>query len=224
MTQPPYKRVAACAEKWLQIGATPAMVRMIKCGVLLPWKGNPSRRFRREYPMNPEDYKFASTEMDWWIANGSAEEISEAEARQICQIVSGFVVHGSKPRVLVDYTAQNEKLETRKFKMETLTELAPQLRPNDALMKIDVKDAYYHLRLRCCDRNKLLFRVAGRFFRPMALNCGLSAAPLLFTKFLRPVIQGLRRQEHRIISYLDDISGTPCYGARYLGVLFTGTL
>jgi hypothetical protein len=72
-----------------------------------------------------------------------------------------------------------------------------------------VRDAYYHLRLRGCDRNRLLFRITGRFFRPLALNCGLSSAPFLFTKFLRPVIQELRRQGHRIIVYLDDIPGAP---------------
>jgi hypothetical protein len=104
---------------------------------------------------------------------------------------------------------KNEVLGARKFRMDTLADLAPQLRPGDSRIKADVQDAYYHLRLRRCDRDKLLFRIAGRFFRPLALNCGLSAAPWLFTKFLRPVIQELRRQGHRIISYLDGISGAP---------------
>jgi hypothetical protein len=55
----------------------------------------------------------------------------------------------------------------------------------------------------------MLFRLAGRTFRPLTLNCGLSPAPRLFTKFLRPVIQELRSRGHRIISYLDDITGAP---------------
>jgi hypothetical protein len=185
------------------------MIRMIKNAVLLPWKGKPSRCFRREYPISPEDYRFASAEMNRWTANGFAQEITESEARRIGQVVSAFVVRGSKPSVIVDYTAQNEMLETKTFKMETLVDLAPQLRPNDALIKADIRDAYYHLRLRASDQDKLLFRIAGRFIRPLALNCGLSAAPLLFTKFLRPVIQELRRLGHRIISYLDDIPGAP---------------
>jgi hypothetical protein len=48
-------------------------------------------------------------------------------------------------------------------------------------------DAYYHLRLKHCDRDKQLFRIAGRWFRPLPLNCGLSPTPWLFTMFLRPV-------------------------------------
>jgi hypothetical protein len=56
--------------------------------------------------------------------------------------------------------------------MDTLSDLAPQLRPGDALFKADVQDVYYHLRLRRCDRDKLLFPIAGRWFLPLALNCG----------------------------------------------------
>jgi Reverse transcriptase (RNA-dependent DNA polymerase) len=180
---------------------------MIKYGVLLPWTGHPRRGVRREYPLPPEDYRFVFNEMNRWVAEEFAEEITEAEARRVGLVVSGFVVHGSKPRVVIDYSTQKEVLESQKFRMDTLADLAPQLRPGDSLIKADVQDAYYHLRLRRCDRDKLHFQIAGRFFRPLALNCGLSAAPWLFTKFLRPVVQELRRQGHRIISYLDDLSG-----------------
>jgi hypothetical protein len=191
MGSAPFARVAAHAEKWHQIGATPTLLRWIRYGVLLPWTGVPRRGVHREYPLPPDDYRFASSEIDRWVREGFAEEISEAEARTIGLVVSRFVVHGAKRRVVVDYTTQNEILGTRKFKMVTLAGLAPQLRPGDALFKADVQDAYYHLRLRRCDRDKLLFQIAGRWFRPLALNCGLSPGPWLFTKFLRPVVQEL---------------------------------
>jgi hypothetical protein len=209
MDSAPYRRVAAHAKTWEQIGASPALIRMIKYGVLLPWTGQPRLGVRREYPLTPEVHEFATQEMDRRITQGYAEEITEAEARRVGLVVSGFVVHGSKPRVVVDYTPQNEHLGTRKFRTDTLADLAPQLLPEDVLLKADVEDAYYHLRIRRCDRNKLRFRLAGRFVRPLALNCGLSPAPRLFTKFLKPVIQELRSRGHRLISYLNDITGAP---------------
>jgi hypothetical protein len=55
---------------------------------------------------------------------------------------------GVKSRVVIDYTAQKEVLGARKFRMDTLADLAPQLRPGNSLIKADVSDAYYHLRLR----------------------------------------------------------------------------
>jgi hypothetical protein len=174
---------------------------MIKYGVLLPWTGQPQLGVRREYPLTPEDHEFATQEMDRWITQGYAEEITEAEAQRVGLVVSGFVVHGSKPRVVIDYTPQNEHLETRKFRMDTLADLAPQLLPEDVLLKADVRDAYYHLGIRSCNQNKLLFRLGGRFFRPLALNCGLSPAPRLFNKFREtgnPCTPKARTQPHQL--------------------------
>jgi hypothetical protein len=79
--------------------------------------------------------------MNRGIDEGFSEEISEAGARKNGLVVSGFVVHGSKPRVVIDYTTQNEVLGSREFRMETLTDLAPQLKPGDVLFKAGVQDA-----------------------------------------------------------------------------------
>jgi hypothetical protein len=89
--------------------------------------------------------------------------------------------------------------------MDTLAYLAPQMLPEDSLLKADVEDAYYDLRIKLCDRNKLLFRLAGRLFRPRALKCDMSPAPHLGTKFSRLLIQELRSRGHRLISYQYDI-------------------
>jgi hypothetical protein len=118
---------------------------MIKFGALLPWTGMPCRRVRREFPLTKEDWMFATEEMDRWVKNFFAEEMSEQEATQIGQVVSGFVVRRTKPRVVIDYTARNEFLENRKFRMETFADLAPQLKAEESLIKADVREAYYHL-------------------------------------------------------------------------------
>jgi hypothetical protein len=130
---------------------------MIKYEVLLPWTGRPRHGICREYPLLPEVYSFAFNEVDRWIAEVFANEISEAEARKVGLVASGFVVQGSKPRVVIDYTTQNEVLGFSKFRMDTLADLAPQLKPGEVFFKADVQDAFYHLRLRRCDRDKLLF-------------------------------------------------------------------
>jgi hypothetical protein len=122
MNSSPFALVAAHAHKWQQIGAPPTLIRMIKYGVLLPWTGQLRLGIRREYPLLPEDYSFVFNEMDRWIAEEFAEEITEAEAREVGLVASGLVVHGSKPRVVIDSTTQNEVLGSRKFLMNTLAE------------------------------------------------------------------------------------------------------
>jgi hypothetical protein len=112
MDAAPFDRVAAHAQKWQQIGATPPLIRMIKYGARLPWTGQPRRGVRREYPLPPEDYRFAFNEVNRRVAQGFAEEITEAEARRIGPVVSGFVVHGSKPRDVIGYATKDKALTT----------------------------------------------------------------------------------------------------------------
>jgi hypothetical protein len=135
------------------------------------------------------------------------EEIGREEADQIGLVVPAFVVQGKKPRLVVDYTTQNHNHQDTPFRMEGLLDLAPQLRPNDILFMFDTSDAYYHLKLRLCDRDKLLFRVGDHFFRPLCLNCGLKVAHSFFTSLMRSVLAELRRLGHRIIGFLDDTCG-----------------
>jgi hypothetical protein len=123
----------------------------------------------------------------------------------------GIGLRGSWVQMTSGHRLHNAERGPRRQEVQDRHPIRPgaQLRPGDALFKADVQDAYHHLRLRRCDRDKLLFRIAGRWFRPLTLNCGLPPAPRLFAKFLRPVVHELRRQGHRVISYLADLSGAP---------------
>jgi hypothetical protein len=98
-------------------------------------------------------------------------------------------------------------MEERTFRMDQLSDLAPTLRRDDCLFKADIKDAYYHLRLRKEDQIYLSFSVGGVVYVPSCLNCGLSVAPWFFTKAMRPVVAYLRARGHRVFSYLDDFFG-----------------
>jgi hypothetical protein len=73
-------------------------------------------------------------------------------------------------------------MEERTFRMDQLSDLAPALRRDDCLFKADIKDAYYHLRLRKEDKVYLSFSVDGVVYVPSCLNCGLSVAPWFFAK------------------------------------------
>jgi hypothetical protein len=56
--------------------------------------------------------------MDREVKNCFAEGIKEGDTRRNGLVFSGFVGHGSKPRVAVYYSENNEVLQTKNFKME----------------------------------------------------------------------------------------------------------
>lgn len=114
-----------------------------------------------------------------------------------------------KPRLVVDYRVPNKHLSPRRFKYESLYDLAPQLRPGDSLISWDIKDAFYHLDLRPRDRTFLCFTVLGRVFEPVVMPFGLRLSPYFWTKVCRPVVAELRRLGFRVVAYVDDFGGAP---------------
>jgi hypothetical protein len=98
-------------------------------------------------------------------------------------------------------------MEERKFRMDKLSDLSPVLRREDCLLKADICDAYYHLRLRKEDELYLSFCVGGVVYVLARLKCGLSVVPWFVTKAMRPVVALLRSMGHRVFSYIDDFFG-----------------
>ena len=49
-----------------------------------------------------------------------------------------------------------------------------------------------------------MFQFAGQLYKVVCLPNGLTSAPRLFTKILKPVFAALHKEGHDIMGYLDD--------------------
>ena len=78
------------------------------------------------------------------------------------------------------------------------------IRPNDFMVKIDLKDAYLTVPIRRDHRRFLRFRRGDDLFEFTCLPFGLCSAPRAFTKLLKPALAWLRERGIRPIVYLDD--------------------
>ena len=91
-------------------------------------------------------------------------------------------------------------------KISKLFETAKQLISRGYFMAcIDLKDAYYSVPIRKDHRRYLKFVWMGQLWQYRALPNGPTTAPRLFTKILKPALASLRRQNHIVMAYLDDI-------------------
>lgn len=144
------------------------------------------------------------------IESGFWVELTEREAEQAEVVVNGFVTRsaGSK-RIVIDARYQNGYIDDRRFKYESLMDLAPQLCPNDNLIGWDVRGAYHHVALRQGDQRHFCFLCLGRTFRCTTMPFGLKVAPFIWTKVCRPVVGKLREMGVRVIVYVDDFGGAP---------------
>ena len=107
-------------------------------------------------------------------------------------------------RPVINLRALNRFLPKEKFKMEGLHTARSLLRSGDFMMKLDLKDAYYAVAIHQDSRKYLRFQFEGTTFEFRCLPFGLSLAPWVFTRILRPVVAKLRSEGVRTVMYLDD--------------------
>ena len=91
------------------------------------------------------------------------------------------------------------------FKMEGAGMLRDLLQRNDWLVSMDLKDAYLSIQIAEKDRKFLRFLWKEQTYEFQCLPFGLSSAPRVSTKLLKPVMALLRRQGIHTIIFLDNL-------------------
>ena len=108
-------------------------------------------------------------------------------------------------RVILNLTKLNEFVEYNKFKMDTLKTIVRMVKPNCFMATIDLKLAYYLVPICSEDKKLLRFIWNDKLLQYTVLPNGLSSAPRLFTKIMKPVLASLRQEGHLVSCYIDDI-------------------
>ena len=72
------------------------------------------------------------------------------------------------------------------------------------MASVDLKDAYYSIPIAEEDRKILIFQWKGEYYLFTCLPNGLSSAPRILTKILKPVYARLRSIGHTCMGHIDD--------------------
>ena len=74
------------------------------------------------------------------------------------------------------------------------------------MTKIDLKDAYFMIPIHKMSRSALRFSTVDQLYQfSICLPFGLSCAPWVFTKTLKPALSLLREIGVRLLAYINDI-------------------
>ena len=99
----------------------------------------------------------------------------------------------------------NKFIIRKHFKMENLQNVTQLVRKGDYMVTIDLKDAYFSIPIHQSHRKFLRFSWRNQLFQFAALPFGLTSAPRVFTKVLKPVIASMRQRGIRCLIYIDDL-------------------
>ncbi len=148
-------------------------------------------------------------ELSSFLQKGAIEEIPQSD------IERGFFSRyflvpkrngGLRP--ILDLRPLNLSLYKGKFKMLTMKTIMSQIQGGDWFvtidLKVDLKDAYFHIQVVQRHRKFLRFAFGGKAYQYKVLPFGLALAPRTFTKCMDAALAPLRFQGIRVLNYLDD--------------------
>ena len=147
------------------------------------------------------ELKLVTLEVTELLSKGAVVETQLTPHSFVSQV---FLVEkkdgGQRP--VINLKGLNQFVRVEHFKMEGLPDL---LQSGDWMVKMDIKDAYLQVPINPCHQPLLSFQWEEKYYMFTCLPFGLSAAPRVFTKLLKPVVGLLRQLGCRLTIYLDDL-------------------
>lgn len=112
---------------------------------------------------------------------------------------------GVKFRMIINLRCIKEKIIYKHFKMSTVETCIALIHPNCYLASIDLRDAYFSVRVNSYFQKCLKFIWRGVHYQFTGMPQGLASAPRYFTKLLKPIMALLQSKGISACNYLDDV-------------------
>lgn len=200
-------RLKECFLFWSAIGAPEFILNTIKIGYVLPFIQRPPSMFSK-------NNKSALTHSDF--VSEAISELVNLGTVEICDfkptVVNPLTVSvqsNSKKRLILDLRLVNNYLGKSSVKYEDMRTALLFLKKGGFMFKFDLKSGYHHIDICPAHREFLGFSwpydgSSESFFIFRQLPFGLSSAPFIFTKVIRPLVKKWRGEGKSIVVFLDD--------------------
>ena len=187
--------------EWNQLTQDQWILNTIK-GYKIPFVQDPPPTQLPPFTFRQEEIRVISEEIESLLIKGAIQESKTPDGF----ISNIFLVPKSEGRwrLILNLKALNEFVLCKHFKMEDIRCVKDLITKGDHMCKLDLKDAYLSISIHESSRQFLKFNWQGTVYEYTALPFGLSAAPRVFTKVLKPALAALRAAGIRLVAYLDD--------------------
>lgn len=199
-------------DKWRNLTEDPVVLGFVN-GYVIPINGPVTQN------VIPENSKFSNLEINQ--LNIELESLQKIGAIIKCnnnvpgQYLSKIFLipkpNGSY-RFILNLKNLNKFIHPQHFKMEDIRTVTKLMTKDCYMATVDLQDAYFLVPISNESKRLLRFKFQNIVYEFQCLPFGLSLAPLIFTKLMKPVISLLRSKGFILAIYLDDII---CIGNSY---------
>ena len=216
---PQYQRVQAAAHEWAKLGnvyATNVMQNELRFQWVPSFNPNDPMDDYKPFSLSPyggscsDDDPVLHSEVEKLPLADNLSEIAPAEAKCAC---SSFLVE-KKPdpdnrqgsnRPCTNLKPVNRFVSVTYFTSAGLLEMLPYVVSGYYACKVDLKSAYFHMRVLTQHEAWLVFRFHGRLYEWTRLSFGFNVASCEWQRMILPIICHLRAQGALVLVYLDDV-------------------
>ena len=200
-------RLQSFWQSWLDLGAGPKVVQILREGYTLPFQTRPKlTRFPTVVScyVNPQRNSYLLEALHQLIDKNAVELVRNKTSLSFFKRLFLVPKPNNRWRPILDLSNLNFFFKTEKFKMETPETIRTSLQQGEWITSIDFKDAYFHIPIQEQSRKYLRFHIQGQTYQFKALPFGLLTAPLEFTVVAKEVKLMAIHKGIRIHQYLDD--------------------
>ena len=195
--------IASCLSKWKEITSDKQVLSIVS-GANIEFEDITQIPLAQGKPQKHErDSDIFKLEIENVLKKGAIVPVAENEQGYISPI---FLRErkDNKYRLILILKNFSRRLTYRHLKMDNLETALSMVRKDCFISSTDLSDAYYSVPVAICDQKYPILQFAGQLYKFVCLPNGLTSAPRLFTKILKPVFAAPYKGGHDIMSYLDD--------------------
>lgn len=200
-------RLSKAIQSWRDIQVTQFTIDVIVHGYKIPFIDLPPSFVGKNNQSARKEYMFVEQSIIDLLESHCIEEVFLPP--EIINPLSVSIQKSGKKRLILDLRHVNKYVFKNKFRCEDIKVAKEILSPGDFMFTFDLKSGYHHVEIFLEHRKFLSFswefsNGRTRYFQFAVLPFGLSSAPYLFTKLLKPLIKHWRSQGISILMYIDD--------------------
>ena len=196
--------ISKCLPQWCRITHDPFVLGVVKDGIVLDLCKLPlCHNVRPPTTFNAHRSAIIDSELHLLCQKGVIQPTSLTDGAFVSTV---FVTE--KPdetfRMILNLKKLNECVSYVHFKMESLQNVLQIIRSGVWMGSIDLKDAYYSVRVRPDQQKYFIFYWRHAYYEYIRMPNGYAQAPLLFTKILKKPFRFLRKHGLESVVYIDD--------------------